>query len=155
SLSSAESPICSVISASLAPSQAARSSKTAPVSNIDLNFITHCPNFSINSLSFHTVIPSEFAFSSLLPASSPATTTSVFLDTLPVTFPPYDSMLFFASPRVISTSLPVNTNVMPENTVPDNSSFSSVILSPAASSLLTSSIKSSLCVYVTIESAIL
>ena len=41
-----------------------------------------------NSASSMTRIPSFFAFSSLLPASSPARTKLVFLLTLPLTFPP-------------------------------------------------------------------
>ena len=57
--------------------------------------------------------PSSRAFSSLLPASSPASTTDVFLLTPPETFPPRASMRLFASSRFSVGSVPVSTKIFP------------------------------------------
>ena len=72
-------------------------------------------NSSKNSASLRILTPSSRAFSSLEPASAPARTKSVFLLTLPVTFPPRDSIFTVASSRVSMGSVPVRTNVLPAN----------------------------------------
>lgn len=59
-------------------------------------------------------IPNSCAFWSLLPASAPATTRSVFFDTLPVTLAPKLSSLFLASERFKRSSFPVSTTVRPD-----------------------------------------
>ena len=61
-------------------------------------------------------IPNSCAFWSLLPASTPATTRSVFFETLPVTLAPRLSSLFLASERFKRSSLPVKTTVRPDMT---------------------------------------
>src|SRR5699024_10160824 len=91
--------------------------------------------FSMNSFSSQTATPSDCAFSSLLPASAPATTTSVLPETLPVTLPPAFSTISFASVRVSSSSLPVRTKVIPENSELSASDLSSIILTPNHSRL--------------------
>ena len=53
------------------------------------------------------------AFFSLLPASSPATTKSVFRDTLPDTLPPRRSTSSLACSRVRAPRVPVSTTVLP------------------------------------------
>ena len=58
-------------------------------------------------------MPRLSAFASLEPASSPATTKSVFLLTLPATFAPSASNFSFASLRVSCANLPVKTIVFP------------------------------------------
>src|SRR5699024_11462919 len=68
--------------------------------------------FSMNSFSSQTATPSDCAFSSLLPASAPATTTSVLPETLPVTLPPAFSIISFSSVRACSSSLLVRSKVM-------------------------------------------
>ena len=55
---------------------------------------------SSNSASEITRTPSSFALRSLLPASSPASTMPVFLETLPLVLPPKRSMMAEASSRV-------------------------------------------------------
>ena len=57
--------------------------------------------------------PSDSAFVSFEPAFSPATTKSVFLLTLDVTFPPNAIILAPASSREREESVPVRTNVFP------------------------------------------
>src|SRR6267378_409555 len=68
---------------------------------------------SRNLFSSSTVTPRLRALSSLLPASSPATTKSVFFDTDPATLWPFASSAARASSRVIDDRLPVSTNVRP------------------------------------------
>ena len=48
------------------------------------------------------------------PAPGPATTRSVLAETEPATFAPKDSARAFASLRVIFSSVPVNTTVLPD-----------------------------------------
>src|SRR5215475_3948837 len=50
----------------------------------------HCLIIAANSASVNTGTPSVFALSSLLPAFSPATTKSVFFETLLAVLPPSD-----------------------------------------------------------------
>src|ERR1041385_4665172 len=66
-----------------------------------------------NSCSSMTFTFSFCAFSSFVPASSPASTKSVFLLTLLLALPPNDSTFAVASSRVIVGSVPVRTNVLP------------------------------------------
>src|SRR6185436_1819291 len=68
-------------------------------------------SISRNSFSCSTRTPSLRARSSLLPASSPATTKSVFLDTEPATLCPLASSAVLAASRVMPASVPVRTNV--------------------------------------------
>src|SRR6267378_2034819 len=68
---------------------------------------------SRNLFSSSTVTPRWRALSSLLPASSPATTKSVLFDTDPATLWPFASSAACASSRVIDDRLPVSTNVRP------------------------------------------
>ena len=70
------------------------------------------PNLEINSSSFQIVIPSSFALINLLPASCPATTTEVFLDTELDVLPPNSSILIDASSLVSLSNVPVRTNVL-------------------------------------------
>ena len=65
----------------------------------------------LSSASLITLIPSLLAFSSLLPASSPASTKDVFLLTEPLTLPPAASISSFASVRLMEGSVPVMTTV--------------------------------------------
>ena len=65
----------------------------------------------------------SLAFFALLPAPGPATTRSVRAETDPVTFAPADSALVLASFRVIFSSVPVKTMVMPDNSLPAFSVF--------------------------------
>ena len=59
-------------------------------------------------------LDAEFGASlSLEPAPGPATTRSVFFDTEPATLAPSRSAIAFASSRVIRSSEPVNTTVLP------------------------------------------
>ena len=60
-----------------------------------------------------TSIRSSAAFLSLLPAPGPATMRSVFALTEPAAFAPRRSAWAFASSRLIVSSLPVNTTVLP------------------------------------------
>ena len=58
-------------------------------------------------------MPSSAAFFSLDPAPGPATTMSVLADTEPATLAPSRSAIALASARVIFSSVPVNTTVLP------------------------------------------
>ena len=60
-----------------------------------------------------TFTPSVCAFSSLEPASAPATTKSVFLLTEPDTLAPAAMRRSFASSRVSVGKVPVSTKVLP------------------------------------------
>src|SRR5512133_2891880 len=73
------------------------------------------PHNRSNSASSIIFTPSFCAFSSFDPASSPATTKSVFLLTLPLTLPPAASIRAVASSRFNWGSVPVSTNVLPAN----------------------------------------
>jgi hypothetical protein len=66
-----------------------------------------------NSPSSITDTPSCCAFSSLLPASAPATTKSVFFDTEAVTFPPAVMISCPAPSRVSEGRAPVSTKTLP------------------------------------------
>lgn len=77
--------------------------------------------------------PSSCAFFSFVPASSPATTRCVFLDTNPDTFPPRRSISAFASSRDRRASVPVSTSVLPANE-PLASTCSGAGTTPAAKS---------------------
>ena len=57
--------------------------------------------------------PRSWASLSFDPAPGPATTRSVFLDTEPATLAPSDSARAFASLRLIFSSVPVKTTVLP------------------------------------------
>src|SRR3546814_6121157 len=57
--------------------------------------------------------PSAWALVSLLPAPGPATTRSVLAETEPDTFAPSASACALASSRLIVSSVPVNTTVLP------------------------------------------
>jgi hypothetical protein len=59
-----------------------------------------CPIICSNSSSLRTLIPSAVALASLLPASAPATTKSVFFDTLLPALPPRSAMRFSMSARL-------------------------------------------------------
>src|SRR5699024_1371951 len=85
---------------------------------ITMSFIICC--------SFHTLTPNFSALSYVDPASSPATTISVFLLTLPVTDPPIASIFSFASLRVKCSIFPVNTIVLPVKTVSCSACFGPV-----------------------------
>src|SRR3990167_6285800 len=63
----------------------------------------------INSASVSTATPSSLALSSFEPASSPAMTAVVFLDTEPDTLPPKARMRSAASSRDMDFRLPVRT----------------------------------------------
>src|SRR5690606_3851812 len=69
---------------------------------------------SAQAASSITSIPSSAAFLSLLPAPGPATTKSVFGLTEPAALAPSRSAWALASSRLIVSSLPVNTTVLPE-----------------------------------------
>ena len=58
-------------------------------------------------------MPSSAAFFSLVPALAPATTMSVALETAPDTLAPRRSACALASSRVMRSSVPVNTTVLP------------------------------------------
>src|SRR6187399_159032 len=64
-----------------------------------------------------TSMPSSAAFLSLLPAPGPATTRSVCALTVPAARAPSRSACALASSRLIVSSLPVNTTVLPETTL--------------------------------------
>src|SRR5690606_250396 len=66
--------------------------------------------------SSHTSTPSSLALSSLEPASVPATTKLVFLETLPATLAPSASSRALASSRFICAKVPVSTTVLPSST---------------------------------------
>src|SRR5207245_1796855 len=68
-----------------------------------------------NSSSPMTFTPSSLAFFSLDPASSPATTRSVFRETLPDTLPPRRSISALASSRDSFTREPVSTTLLPKS----------------------------------------
>src|SRR5690606_10824428 len=91
------------------------------------------PSIRKSCASSMTATPSCCAFSSLLPASSPATTKSVFFDTEPLVFPPACLMRASASLRLSVGSVPVMTKVLPA-TPSTSSRFSSfdVSFTPAA-----------------------
>ena len=59
------------------------------------------------------VTPNSLALSSFEPAPGPATTMSVFFETDPATLAPSRSAMALASSRVICSSVPVNTTVLP------------------------------------------
>src|SRR5262245_18327111 len=86
-------------------------------------------------------IPSFCAFSSLRPASSPATTTLVFLLTELETRAPSRSSTHVASSRVIDCNVPVKTTVLPAS-LPTGSAVGSgawlSMFTPACFSLVTS-----------------
>ena len=73
------------------------------------------PSSLKNLSSSQIVIPRSCALVSLLPASCPAITTSVFLETEPAQFPPKNSIFSLASSRVMESSVPVSTKVRPVN----------------------------------------
>src|SRR5271165_860114 len=73
------------------------------------------PHIFKNSASSMIFTPSFCALSSLEPASSPATTKSVFLLTLPLTLPPSASIFAAASSRLSVGNVPVSTKVFPAN----------------------------------------
>ena len=93
------------------------------------------------------VIPRSCALVSLLPASCPAITTSVFLETEPAQFPPKNSIFSLASSRVMESSVPVSTKVRPVNTLsskdifPLYSKFTPTSFSFSINFLLSSSLK--------------
>ena len=68
---------------------------------------------SSNSFSVITVTPNSCAFVSFEPASSPANTYDVFLDTEDDVFPPYFSIKSSASFLVYLLKAPVNTKAFP------------------------------------------
>ena len=70
---------------------------------------------------------------SLLPASSPASTTEVFFETEPLTFPPFASIMAEASFREREGSVPVKTKVSPEKRLPF-SFFSCFVFTPQETS---------------------
>src|SRR5664280_3557930 len=76
------------------------------------------PSARSRSSSVHTATPSDFALSSLLPGSSPAMTAVVFFDTLPLTFPPADSIAAVACSRERLGSVPVRTKTPPKRIPP-------------------------------------
>ena len=69
-----------------------------------------------NPASSNTTSPNSRALSSLLPASSPATTKWVFFDTEPATLPPAASISARASSRPSVGRVPVSTRVLPAST---------------------------------------
>ena len=71
------------------------------------------PAISSHSASLSTRTPSSAARLSFEPASAPATTKSVLLETEPVTFAPSVSARALASARVMRSSVPVKTTVFP------------------------------------------
>src|SRR5205085_6046425 len=72
------------------------------------------PPTSLNqSSSVSTLTPCLLASASFEPAPGPATTRSVFFDTEPDTLAPSRSAVALASSRVIFSSEPVNTTVLP------------------------------------------
>ena len=79
---------------------------------------THSVTICRNSSSFKRGTPSSFAFVSLEPASSPANTKLVFLETEEETFPPCSSMSFCASFRFRVGSVPVRTKIRPAKRSP-------------------------------------
>src|SRR3989344_1095710 len=72
----------------------------------------HCNNFK-KPVSSRIWTPNSLALSSLEPASSPAMTAVVFLDTDDDTSAPRALSFSFASSRDIDSSEPVRTNVLP------------------------------------------
>src|SRR5690606_5369461 len=96
---------------------------------------------SAQAASSITSIPSSAAFLSLLPAPGPATTRSVFALTVPAALAPSRSAWALASSRLIVSSLPVNTTVLPLTGL----SFVSTTYSGGSTSLSRSSQTSRLC----------
>ena len=80
--------------------------------------------------------PSSVALRAFDPASAPTTTRSVFFETLSVTFAPSASARALASGRVIVSSVPVNTSVLPAIAL-------SAAATRAASSIVSSAASSS------------
>src|SRR5205085_10143039 len=74
-----------------------------------------CEHSCLSLSSSQISTPRDFAFSRFVPASSPAIGADVFFDTLPATVPPAPSMSAVASVRDSVGSVPVSTNVRPEN----------------------------------------
>ena len=72
-----------------------------------------CPASFSQSSSLIVSTPSSAALASLEPAPGPATRRSVFFDTEPATLAPRRSAMAFASSRVIRSSAPVKTTVLP------------------------------------------
>ena len=70
---------------------------------------------SLNSLSVITGSPKDWALVSLLPASRPAKTYEVFLETDDDALPPLSSIIFDASFLVRVGSVPVKTKVLSLN----------------------------------------
>ena len=77
----------------------------------------HCSLYLLiifkNSASVNTGTPKAFAFVSLLPASRPAKTNEVFLETEDDALPPNSSIKLFASSLERESSVPVTTMVRP------------------------------------------
>src|SRR5213075_2492015 len=88
---------------------------------------------SAKPFSSTTRTPSSWAFFSFEPASSPATTRSVFLLTVPATRPPRRSISAFAWSRVYRERVPVRTTVFPENAPAASRAASASGATPAAS----------------------
>ena len=85
-----------------------------------------------------TSTPSDFAFSSLLPASSPATRNVVDFDTEPVTRPPAASIIAVAFVLLNVGRVPVITTVLPLSGPPATTARGSVKFSPRLLSFSTS-----------------
>src|SRR5689334_9550706 len=83
-----------------------------------------------SSASSITSTPRLFAFSSLLPASSPATRKSVDFETEPVTRPPAVSIISVAFVLLMVGKVPVMTTVFPLNTPPAATARGSVKFNP-------------------------
>ena len=71
------------------------------------------PSVFSQSSSLIVSIPSSAALASFEPAPGPATTRSVFLETEAATFAPSRSAIALASSRVMRSSEPVKTTVLP------------------------------------------
>src|SRR5439155_14860867 len=98
----------------------------------------HLGSNALNCSSSRIVSFSFWAFSSFEPAPGPATTKSVFELTLPAALPPSLRTSASASGRLIVSSVPVNTNVLPVKG-PSPTASTACGSTPTASSLLTSS----------------